>query len=199
MGRYVALLRGINVGGRNAIRMAELRACFEDHGFRNVATYIQSGNVIFESGDRSSARLTQLIEDMLAATFHYPASVVLRTRKQLRGIVEGAPDGFGTQPARYRYDVLFLKPPLSAAAAIRSVPIKEGVDEAHAGTGVLYHSRLISRASQSRLSRVVSMPIYQSMTIRNWNTTVKLLEMMEASSTKSPRRVDSRGARPTSL
>jgi uncharacterized protein (DUF1697 family) len=169
MGQYVALLRGINVGGKNPIKMSELKACVEDHGFRNVATYIQSGNVLFESSERSSAtRLAQRIEEMLASTFNYKPSVVLRTRGQLRRIVEQAPEGFGAQPTRFRYDVLFLKPPLGAAAAIRSVPTKAGVDKACAGTGVLYFSRLISRASQSRLSRIVSMPIYQSMTIRNW-------------------------------
>lgn len=180
MGRYVALLRGINVGGRNLIKMSELRACFEEHGFRDVATYIQSGNVLLESDERSSARLAQRIEDMLAARFDYSASVVLRTRTQLRRIVEEAPDGFGAQPGRYRYDVLFLKPPLTAAAAIESVPVKEGVDQVEGGPGVLYFSRLGSRASQSRLSRIVSSPIYQSMTIRNWNTTMKLLEMIDA-------------------
>jgi uncharacterized protein (DUF1697 family) len=149
MGRYVALLRGINVGGRNLIKMAELRARFEDHGFKNVATYIQSGNVLFESGERSSAKLSRRIEDMLADTFGYQASVVLRSRRQLRSAVEGAPGGFGTQPARYRYDVLFLKPPLTAAAAITSLPIKEGVDQANAGTGVIYFSRLIRQGPRA--------------------------------------------------
>lgn len=179
MSRYVALLRGINVGGKNLIKMADLRACFEVHGFRNVSTYIQSGNVLFESGERSSARLTQRVEEMLAATFDYEASVVIRSRNQMRRVVQEAPEGFGDELARYRYDALFLKPPLTAGAAIKRVPTREGVDEAYAGRGVLYFSRLISRASQSRLSRVVSLPIYQSMTIRNWNTTVKLLQMME--------------------
>ena len=179
MGRYIALLRGINVGGKNRIKMTELKACFEDHGFRRVVTYIQSGNVLFESGERSSAGLAQQIEDMLAATFSYSASVVLRTRTQLLDIVEQAPDGFGTQPAHYRYDVLFLKPPLTAAAAMKTVPTKAGVDRAYEGPGVLYFSRLLSKASQSWLSRIPSMAIYQSMTIRNWNTTMKLLRLMD--------------------
>jgi uncharacterized protein (DUF1697 family) len=179
MPRYVALLRGINVGGKNLIKMTDLRACFEEHGFRSVATYIQSGNVVFETSDRSSARVGQRIEEMLTARFAYPASVVLRSRNQLRTIVEGAPDGFGTRPSRHRYDVLFLKPPLTAAAAVKRVPTREGVDEVHPGMGVLYFTRLISRASQSRLSEVVSLPLYQSMTIRNWNTTIKLVQMME--------------------
>jgi uncharacterized protein (DUF1697 family) len=177
MNRYVALLRGINVGGNNLIKMTALKACFEEHGFEDVATFIQSGNVLFGSDDSGPA-LVRRIEQMLATTFDYPASVVLRNRKQLRQIVEGAPAGFGAQPARYRYDVIFLKEPLEAASALEVVPLKEGVDAAHAGKGVLYFSRLVSKATQSRLSRIVSMPIYKSMTIRNWNTTTKLLQLM---------------------
>ena len=60
------------------------------------------------------------------------------------------------------------------------MPIKEGVDRIWAGTGVVYFSRLTSRATQSRLSRVASMPIYKQMTIRNWNTTTKLAELVDA-------------------
>ena len=180
MAQYLALLRGINVGGKNLIKMADLRECFEEHGFRNVVTYIQSGNVLFESSGSSSAKLTPRIEAILDDAFDYRASVVLRTRAQLRRIAERAPDGFGTKPTRYRYDVLFLKPPLTAKSAIKEVLTKDGVDEVFAGTGVLYFSRLTSRASQSRLSRLVSLPIYQRLTIRNWNTTMKLLEMMDS-------------------
>jgi uncharacterized protein (DUF1697 family) len=177
---YVALLRGINVGGKNVIRMTELRKCFEKHGFGDVATYIQSGNVLFTAARSESDELARRIEDLLAATFNYRATVVLRSRKQMQYIVGRAPLGFGKYPARYRYDVIFLRQPLAAATAMKSVPISPGVDEAQAGVGVLYFSRLISKASQSRLSRLVSLPIYQSMTIRNWNTTTKLLQMMES-------------------
>ena len=63
---------------------------------------------------------------------------------------------------------------------MKSVRTREGVDQAYAGTGVLYFSRLASRASQSQLSRLVSMPVYQSMTIRNWATTTKLRQMVDA-------------------
>ena len=65
---------------------------------------------------------------------------------------------------------------------MKSVKIKEGVDEAHAGSGVLYFSRLTSKASQSYLTRIIGLPVYQDMTIRNWNTTTKLLALMEADS-----------------
>ena len=177
--RYVALLRGINVGGNNLIKMTALKACFEANGFGNVITFIQSGNVLFDASG-AQAPLVGKVEAMLAATFRYPASVVLRSRKQLRDVVGRAPAGFGTQPALYRYDVVFLKAPLKASTAVELVPTKEGVDQLSAGTGVLYSSRLISRVTQSRINRIASLPIYKSMTIRNWNTTTKLLQLMEA-------------------
>jgi uncharacterized protein (DUF1697 family) len=175
--RYVALLRGINVGGSNLIRMADLRACFVEHGFSDVETYIQSGNVLFD-GPSGAGPLTEQLETMLERTFDYPACVVLRTRAQMEKVVRRAPRGFGADLERYRCDVLYLKAPLNAAAALASVPTRDGVDEAHAGPGVLYFSRLTRRASQSRLAKIASLPIYKSLTIRSWNTTTKLLAMM---------------------
>ena len=181
MGRYLALLRGINVGGNNLIKMADLKTCFQRQGFEDVVTYIQSGNVVFSAPGSGSGELVRRIEATLSATFGGQASVVVRSQGQMRAIVQRAPDGFGTQPARYRYDVIYLKAPLAAAAAMKSVLVKPGVDEAHAGPSVLYFSRLISKASQSRLGKLVSLPIYKSMTIRNWNTTTTLLRMLDGS------------------
>jgi uncharacterized protein (DUF1697 family) len=178
MARYVALLRGINVGGKNVITMAALKACFEDAGFKDVATFIQSGNVLFTASGSATA-LTKKVEAILGKTFNYQASVVLRSDKQLRDTVKHAPKGFGSQPAKYRYDVIFLKEPLTATEAIKSVRTKPGVDTAHAGKAVLYFSRLISKAPQSHLPRLLALPIYKSLTIRNWNTTTKLLALLE--------------------
>jgi uncharacterized protein (DUF1697 family) len=181
MSRYVALLRGINVGGNNLIKMAALKACFEKQGFADVATYIQSGNVLFTaSGPGAAAKLALGIEAALAAAFDYKATIVLRSQKEMRAVVARAPAGFGAQPDKYRYDVIFLRAPLTAAAALEDVPMKPGVDQAHAGPGVLYFSRLIAKATSSRLGKVVAMPMYKSMTIRNWNTTTKLLQLLDA-------------------
>jgi uncharacterized protein (DUF1697 family) len=143
---------GSTSGAKNLIAMPDLKRCFEEHGFLSVVTYIQSGNVIFESEKTPAAELTQRIEAMLGAAFDYGATVVLWSHAQLRRIVERAPDAFGAQPARCRYDVLFLRPHLTAHVAVKSIPTRAGVDQAYAGTGVLYFSRLISKASQSRLS-----------------------------------------------
>ena len=79
----------------------------------------------------------------------------------------------------YLSDVVFLKAPSTSAQAMRVVSLREGVDRAWAGKGVLYFDRLAERSSQSRLSRLVSTPQYQRMTIRNWSTTTRLLDMLD--------------------
>ena len=177
---YVALLRGINVGGNNLIGMPRLKACFEAQGFGEVATYIQSGNVLFTAGRANRQVLTSQIEKALTKTFSYESRVVVRSRDDMKATVERAPRGFGGRPAAYRYDVVFLKHPLTADEAMKSISTKPGVDSVFAGDSVLYFSRLISRATQSRLSRVAGTPAYQNMTIRNWNTTTKLFELMKS-------------------
>jgi uncharacterized protein (DUF1697 family) len=176
--RYVALLRGINVGGRNAVPMADLRAALTDAGYTSVATYIQSGNVVFESTAPRRA-LEAEVEDALEERFGIPIVVVVRSHAEFRTIVEQAPDGFGTEPRTYHSDVLFLKSPLTSARAMRVVELRDGVDRAWPARGVVYFQRLSARRTQSRLSRIVGTPQYKSMTIRSWATTTKLLELLD--------------------
>jgi len=166
------------VGGKNLIAMPALKACFEAQGLEDVATYIQSGNVLFSSRERSAA-LAPRIEAGLSRAFGYDASVVLRSLPQLRRVVSEAPSGFGARPGLYRYDTIFLKGPLTPAAALEQAPVRPGVDRVSAGPGVLYYSRLVRKASRSRMSRITALPIYGQMTIRNWNTTTTLLALLE--------------------
>jgi uncharacterized protein (DUF1697 family) len=176
--QYVALLRGINVGGQNAVSMSELRDAFEGHGFADVRTFLNSGNVVF-SGGSSPSDLEDEIEEMLEAHLGRPIVVVVRSRRQMQNIVRKAPDGFGQQPDLYHSDVIFLKPPLTVGEAMEQVELREGVDQAWPGTGVIYFARLSARRTESRVNRMMSGPIYQRMTIRSWSTTTKLLDLLE--------------------
>lgn len=176
---YVALLRGINVGGNNIMRMADLKACFEKMGMSNVVTYIQSGNVIFTSSVGDADALALTIEKGIAKRFGFEVRVVLVSHKQLEDAVKQAPKGFGSDLEAYRCDVIFLKSPTTPKEAIQSIRTKEGVDEVYAGKEALYFSRLVSKAAQSLLPKIVSSAPYKSMTIRNWNTTTKLQAMMD--------------------
>lgn len=175
---YLALLRGINVGGNNIIKMVDLKACFGSIGFTDVVTYIQSGNVLFKSDEQDNAVLTNKIEEALSKRFDYKSKIVLVNYKQLEVAVKNAPKGFGSDPDEYRYDVFFVKPPLIPAEAFKTLKLRDGVDYVTVGDDVLYFSRLISKAGQSYMAKIITQPIYKSITIRNWNTTSKLFEMM---------------------
>jgi uncharacterized protein (DUF1697 family) len=176
---YIALLRGINVGGNNIIKMTDLKACFEGLGFKNVVTYIQSGNVLFSATEKDAVVLGKKIEETLSKTFAYKSRVVLLSEDFLRQTVAGAPGNFGHSPDLYRYDVMFLIPPLTAPAAIEKMTLREGVDAAYPGDQVIYFSRLISLAGDSYLNNLIKLSIYKEMTVRNWNTTTKLLALAE--------------------
>src|SRR5687767_5259360 len=92
---YLALLRGINVGGKNLVKMAELRAACEELGLDEVATYIQSGNVVFRAARQPRAELAARLEAHLSARFGIDLRLVLLLESQLRAVVAGAPRGFG--------------------------------------------------------------------------------------------------------
>ena len=174
---HAALLRGINVGGRNRILMADLAACFKDAGYGEVRTYVQSGNVIFRSDEPDREVLRGSIERMLARAFDYVATVELRERAELQAVVDAAPEGFGSDRSTFLDDVLFLLPPLEPDEARGALTLREGVDTAWTGPGVVYSRRVKALASRSGLSRIASHPFYQRLTIRNWNTTTRLLAM----------------------
>lgn len=177
--KYLALLRGINVGGNNIIRMSALKEEFEKAGFADVSTYIQSGNVIFTAPSADKGKLVKKIEALLSEKFAYEARIVLISREEVRAAMAEAPEGFGSEPEKYKYDVIFLKDPLTSEEAMKSVTLKEGVDRADAGKFALYFSRLRSMDAQSRLGKIVTTPLYKNTTIRNWNTASKLLALME--------------------
>jgi uncharacterized protein (DUF1697 family) len=176
--QHIALLRGINVGGKNMVRMADLREVFEGMPLSDVSTYINSGNVLFRAPRQKRAELAARIESALGRELGMELKVVLLTAAQLRGVVDGAPAGFGD--SAHRCDVIFLRNPLTVKRAFGVLERKEGVDEAWPGKGVVYFSRLDARASSSRLNKVVMLPEYQNMTIRSWSTTRKLAGLTQA-------------------
>lgn len=179
MTTYVALLRGINVGGRNPVPMARLREVLGDLGYADVVTYIASGNVILRS-DRGSDRIRREIEAALPAAFALHSEVVaahVLSAAQLRAVVDNRPKGFGDEADRYHSDVIFLMG-LDATTAMAAFDPRPGVDTGWPGNGVIYSQRLSADRTKSRLSRIVASPMYQSMTIRSWATTTRLAELV---------------------
>jgi len=179
--KYVALLRGINVGGRNLVRMADVRDCLEGQDFTRVTTYIQSGNVLFESRSSDAVRLTAVMEKALVTAFGHEVPVFLRSQAQLKRIVSQAPSSWKTGKA-LRQNVAFLRAPLTAKRALSEIDPRPDVDSVTAGHGVLYMSTVMNRLKQSRLPRIVGTPIYRDMTIRSFSTCQKIVALMEVDS-----------------
>ena len=161
--------------------MSELKICLEQLGFSGVTTYIASGNVIVQS-DKSPREIQTIIETVLPKTFKLNSElikVLVLTHEQLADVIARKPQGFGEQPNTYHSDAIFLMD-ISASDAMTAFNPREGVDVVWAGEGVIYSQRLSALRTKSRLNQVISSPLYKSMTIRNWNTTTKLLDILDA-------------------
>lgn len=180
MNTYIILLRGINVGGKNKVPMKDLKIALEKEGFSNVLTYIASGNIILDSR-KAPKKIKEEIENLLPKVFKLDSElikVLVLTPQQLQKTIQQKPKNFGEFPEKYHSDVAFLID-VSSEKAINAFQIKEGVDTMWQGDGVIYFQRLSSERTKSKLNKIMSSSYYKSMTIRNWNTTTKVLELLK--------------------
>lgn len=179
--RYIALLRGINVGGNNVIKMVDLRVCLQAAGFKNVTTYIASGNVLFES-ELSLIEVEHTVDSALEKAFGYKGPTVVLSEKDFHTILNEAPKDFGANPDIFHSDVIFLKLPAEPNRILKdllALKMREGVDTAAAGSKALYFTRLSAERRKSRLNKILELPAYKSMTIRSWSTATKLKLLLE--------------------
>ncbi|MFV0287121.1 MAG: DUF1697 domain-containing protein [Demequina sp.] len=176
---HVALIRGINVGGRNPVPMARLREELSSRGAPS-RTYIQSGNVILDAPHLDVSAVTALVEEVLAQEFDVTTVVVVLTAPMLRSIVEAAPDGFPVDPSEFHRDEAFLRAGVDGATALGAFRLREGVDEAWAGDGAVYFRRVSAERTKSRMNSIMKTPFYAQMTFRHWATTSALVQMLDA-------------------
>jgi uncharacterized protein (DUF1697 family) len=179
MTAYLVLLRGINVGGKNKVPMAGLRTLLEGLGFKNVSTYIASGNVFLDS-DLSAAKVAAKIEAALPKAFKLDAELIrvaVLTGDDLEAVVKNRPKGFGDEPTKYHSDAIFLMG-IKADEAMAVFSPRDGVDKVWPGDGVIYHQRLSAQRTKSRMGRIAGTPVYPALTIRSWQTTLALLDLM---------------------
>lgn len=177
--RYLALLRGINVGGKNVIAKDDLRTCFEDLGLTNVRTYIQSGNVLFVSEKVKGKDLTAVVETGLSNRFSYDAQAVVLSYRKYKSAVLAAPEAWGHNDAE-KHNALFVlgnRNPKKILAKL--TPPKPDIESIATGPGVLYWSVSKQQQTKTTYMKLAKEPVYQQLTIRNHNTVFKLLELFE--------------------
>jgi uncharacterized protein (DUF1697 family) len=177
--KYAALLRGINVGGNNIIKMDALRKIFEEMGFSDVKTYIQTGNVVFEDTEKDKSKLREKIEEKVFKEIKGKINSAILTFSEMAEIILKKPEDFGEKDEEYKYDVIFLIEPLQAKDAVKEFNPRDGVDKIYAGKNVLYHSILKKERTKSHITKIIESKIYSQISIRNWNTTKKLYELMK--------------------
>lgn len=175
--KYIALLRGINVGGNNKVAMSELKQCFDKIGFVNIVTYINSGNVIFESDEIDTAKLVQKCEQAIEEQFGFHIICAVISADELRTALDQAPKWWGND-SESKHNAIFVIAPKTTEDILQEVgEAKPEYENITAHGPIIFWSAPIKTFSQTRYSKIVSTKAYKFITVRNLNTTKKLLQL----------------------
>jgi uncharacterized protein (DUF1697 family) len=178
MTTYLAFLRGINVGGNALIKMADLKTWLADAGLQAVRTYIQSGNVLFESDTTDKLALAKTIERAIESHSKLDVKVVVFTKKEWQDIIAAAPKWWGKQP-EWKHNLLIMLPPFDMPEVVKLYgQLKPDIEALQPGLGVLYQSISFQDFGRTTAGKLAANPIYKTMTIRNYNTAQKLLALL---------------------
>lgn len=175
---FVALLRGINVGGKNPLDMAKLRIVFEQLGFSSVKTYINSGNVIFQVRSRGEDELRSRIEAAIKAEFGLAVPAVLRSREAMKTLVDAVPRAW-VNGTTMKCDVMFLWPQLDRPEIVEQIPHKPELEDVVYFPGALVWRVDRDKVTRGQVLRIIGTDTYRQMTVRNVNTVRKLNALMQ--------------------
>jgi uncharacterized protein (DUF1697 family) len=176
--RYVALLRGVNVGGANKVSMADLKAAFESAGMSAVRTYINSGNIIFSTDLVDRPQLTQSLRAAIRERGGLDIDLQLRDADELSTIVDAIPSEWRNDDSM-KCDVVFLQPDVDRGGVLDDLGPRAGIEDALYVPGAVVWRVDRENATRSRLTRMMGTPLYSRVTVRNCNTVRRLLELVK--------------------
>ena len=178
MQRYIALLRGINISGKNKIPMAELKKNFETLAFTNVKTYLNSGNVILNS-DNSKEYIVDDIRTLIKKKFNLEIPVYVIDYLELKDILEHNPNWWGTNNKEIYDNIIFVMPPISSKDVFDSIgePSKD-IDKVEEYNNIIFWSFDLNNYKKSNWwKRTATESVKDEITIRTANTMKKILEL----------------------
>ncbi|MBN3368692.1 hypothetical protein CF087_20770 [Clostridium botulinum] len=179
MRRYIALLRGVNISGKNKVPMAELKKAFDELGFGEVKTYLNSGNAIFSSGEENIEGLMRRIESMIKEQFDLDIPVFVTSKESLEDILQHAPDWWGSENKEIYDNLIFIVPPATFAEVSSEIgEPKEGLERIKEYKEAVFWS--FSRKDYQKTnwwSKTASAGIGGKLTIRTANTIRKIAKM----------------------
>jgi len=177
MTEYIALIRGINVGGKNAVSMTKLKESLLNIGFENVSSYINSGNIIFESQETDLIKLVATFANILTIEFAVITKVAVLSVKEIHDSLQHAPEWWGQDP-NSKHNAIFVIAPADVREVLEGVgDAKPEYEKIDAYNHVIFWSAPIDTFSRTRWSKIVSTNAYDKITIRNFNTTKKLVDL----------------------
>lgn len=175
--KYIALLRGINVGGKNIVSMKELKELFEKNGFQDVVTYINSGNIIFSSDNPDIEFLKRNCEALIFEKFKLELPLIIITAEELIDTLSNAPEWWGVDKEA-KHNAIFVIPPTTVEEVFKEVgDIKPEYEKVSSFGRVIFWSAPIKTFSRTRWSKVVGTSVYNYITIRNFNTIKSLVAL----------------------
>lgn len=178
MEKYIAFLRGINVGGKNKVSMPILKAAFVAIGFSDVATYINSGNVVFSSSSQDKKELIQLCEAVILDKFMLEIPVTVVSATELLSMVEHAPEWWNIEKDTIHY-AIFVISPMTVEEVFSIVgEIKPEYERIASHGDVIFWSAPRKTFQKARWSKIAGSSANNHVTIRNANTVNKLLSMV---------------------
>lgn len=177
--RYIALLRGVNVGGNNKLSMPELRAAFAEHGFSDVASYINSGNILFSSGCADAARLRAECEALIRERFSMDISVAVLSADELKDALDHAPDWWNSDADSKHNAIFVIAPATAAEVCAQAGEIKPEYEKLDHYGKLIFWSAPLKTFSMTRWSKIVGTAAYRNVTIRNANTALKLASLVQ--------------------
>lgn len=166
--KYVALLRGINAGKNRRIEMKKLKILFESIGCTNVSTYINSGNVIFES-NKNKPVIQREIESIYKKEFKFEIPTLIKTKQEIYKIAEAIPKEWKND-LKHKTDVAYLFPEIDSKKIIDELPIKKEYLDIRYVKGAVFWNIDRKNYNKSRLNKIIGHKLYQLMTVRNVNT-----------------------------
>ena len=177
MKRYIVLLRGINVGGKNKVSMKELKEMLEVNGYKDVVTYINSGNIILTSENSDINFLKSNFEALIAERFKLNLSVMVISSEEFIEALSNVPDWWDVD-TESRHNAIFVIPPITVEDVFKELgDIKHEYEKVSSFGRVIFWSVPLSTFSRSRWSRIVGKHVYNNITVRNSNTVKKLMEL----------------------
>ncbi|MBB3113967.1 uncharacterized protein (DUF1697 family) [Paenibacillus phyllosphaerae] len=176
---YTALLRGINVGGNNKVDMKLLKTAFEQAGMNNVITYINSGNIVFTTADQTKKEIARILEEAILGTFGLQIKVLVLSLEDMKKVLSALPDSW-TNDDKMKSDVLFLWEEIDDETILEKLTFKPEIETVKYAPGAILWAIDKVNVNKGSLSKLVGTKLYRQMTIRNVNTTRKIVGLMLA-------------------